>query len=432
MRRHHIVAIAVACFVIVCASPVLAQQNVAAESTGGPPSASNASSSTSAASPAPPAPREWFGVGPKWSTWSRMTGDWNRARTTIENRGLSFELTSSSDGSGLGMWSSGVGGFGRNLMTAGLTFDFEKLAGLKGSRALVQYQTLGGLNGALEFSSAQAFSNIDADPFRRFAEVWFEQQVGAKLRVKTGLIDANTEFACLDNTGDFINSSMGYSPTVFPLPTYPDPHFGLVVHVDPTERTYASAGVFNGGPAMGVRDFDALFAVGEAGLRWNGRGGGRIGVGYWRVGGQQAEQDAELNDVIRPVSTGGQYVVFDQTLWSRERNGIERSVGAFFQAGLADPRMSATSSHIGAGLVGRGLVGGRPDDTIGVGVTFVGVAAPTPEDRGGREIAIEAFHRFALTKWVGLKPDVQFIKTPLGTPGRRVMVAGTVRIEVVF
>ncbi|MBP8275180.1 MAG: carbohydrate porin, partial [Acidobacteria bacterium] len=67
-----------------------------------------------------------------------------------------------------------------------------------------------------------------------------------------------------------------------------------------------------------------------------------------------------------------------------------------------------------------------------LGVTLVGVAATSFEDPGGREIAIEAFHRFALTKWVDLKPDVQVIRTPLGTPGRRVMVAGTVRIEVVF
>lgn len=49
-----------------------------------------------------------------------------------------------------------------------------------------------------------------------------------------------------------------------------------------------------------------------------------------------------------------------------------------------------------------------------------------------REIAFEAFHRFVLTQWVALKPDVQFIKTPGGVPGRRTIVAGTVRIEVVF
>ena len=40
---------------------------------------------------------------------------------------------------------------------------------------------------------------------------------------KAGRIDANTEFAALHASEEFLNSSMGYSPTIWGMPTYPLP-----------------------------------------------------------------------------------------------------------------------------------------------------------------------------------------------------------------
>jgi porin len=379
------------------------------------------------ATPAPP-PREWIGTGLRWPSWSRMTGDWGRARTILEARGLSFEITSASDGSGLGARPAGLQGFGRHLTTAGATFDLEKIAGLTGSRALVQYQILSGNTAAVAADVAQPFSNIDAPAFRRFAEVWIEQQIGAHARVKTGLIDANTEFAFAEHTGDFINASMGFSPTVFPLPTYPDPHLGVTVHVEPSGRIYGSVGLFNGGPAMGVRDFRAVFLVGEGGMRWTSRGGGRVSAGYWRIDGRRADADGAMDQ----IGTGGHYFVLDQTLWADEQHGVSRVVGASIQAGRADPRLSPFASHVGGGLTARGLIRQRPNDSVGIGLTLVDLAADTREDPAGREVVLEAFHRFVMTQWMALKPDMQIIRHSVGMPGRRTIVAGTVRIEVVF
>jgi len=420
------------------AAPIAAQSRSAEPAVVAPDAATVATevpAATKASPPGAPAlqvqtePREWFGYGQKWSNWSRMTGDWDRLRTNIEDLGLSIQVATISDVSGLSERRRRSQAVGRQLTTVGFTFDLERIAGLPGGSLLVQYQKMSGANGSFRAADSQGFSNIDADPFSRIGEVWYEQKIGGRFRVKTGLIDANRDFAFVDNGADFINSSMGYSPTIFPLPTYPDPHLGLVVHVDPTDRIYLSAGLFNGGPAMGVADFKALFSLGEVGLRWKGWGGGRIGVGYWRVGGHRAEAD----DLILPVSTGGEYLVIDQTLWTGERDGNEQSIGAFFQAGLADPRASSTSSHVGGGIVGRGLVARRPDDAIGVGVTAVRLALPTSgELYTRREVDATAFYRFALTKWVALKPDVQLIWYPGGELGRRALLAGTLRIEVGF
>jgi carbohydrate-selective porin OprB len=124
--------------------------------------------------------------------------------------------------------------------------------------------------------------------------------------------------------------------------------------------------------------------------------------------------------------------VLDQALWSSERNGVTRVIGGFVQAGLADPRLSPMSSHIGGGFTARGLIGRRPNDSIGIGVTAVRVAPARPDDPVGREFVIEMFHRFAMTQWMALKPDMQFIRPSGGIPGSRTIVAGTIRVEVVF
>ena len=380
----------------------------------------------------PTQPREWAGHGLKWSNWSRMTGDWGRLRTDLEARGLSFQFGTISDVSGLAQPSSAAKILGRQLTTVELTFDLEKTVGLTGGRVRVQYQDMGGTNGAYLANAIQGFSNIDAVAFHRFGEVWFEQEVGERFHVKTGLIDANKEFAFVENGADFINPSMGYSPTIFPLPTYPDPHIGLVVHAHPTEQTYATAGVFNGGPQMGVPDFRALLWIGESGVNWKGWRGGRVGIGYWRVAGDRAGEDAALE----PIVTDGHYLVVDQTLWADERDGVARSVAAFFQGGWADPRVADTSSHLGAGVVARGLVPGRPDDALGVGVTAAGSASltglATSNPTARREVNVDTFYRLALTKWVALKPDVQFIRHPGGDVERRPLVAATLRVEVGF
>ena len=430
MRRHWGTLVLAGTLVI--GAPITYAQSQNGPDSGGPPASTNTerAGTAGATSGTPPTitpepPREWLGSALRWASWSRMTGDWRRARTNLEDRGVSFEFTTTSDGSNVGVNAQRLG---RALTTTAATIDLEKLVGLKGSRALVQYQFLRGIDGGGGAGIAQTFSNIDAPLFRGLAEAWLEQAFGPRARVKAGLIDANTEFAFVDNAGEFINSSMGFSPTVFPMPTYPDPHLGIMLRLDREDGAYASVGAFNGGPALGVDDFRAVFTVGETGLTWTRGGGGRAGIGVWRLRGRQLDE----NDVNQLVTTSGQYIVFDQTLWKVERDGASQSLGVFIQAGRADPRMSAMSSHFGAGLVGRGLLRSRPDDIVGIGFTDAGISLSTPDAALRHELVFETFHRFAITGWMALKPDLQIIKHPGGETNRRAIVAGTLRMEIIF
>jgi len=378
-----------------------------------------------------PDAREWFGSGVKWADWSRMTGDWDRMRTDLEHRGFALDLSTVSDFSTISGASRRVRGLERGLTTLGLNFDLEKLAGWAGASVLVQYQGLAGANAALYSALAQGFSNIDADRFGRLGEAWLQFQASSAIRVKLGRIDANKEFAFVENGSEFMNSSMGYSPTIVALPTYPDPHAGLVTHVDLGDRLYVAAGAFNSGPATGVADFGAVFGIGEVGVKWEAVGGGRLGIGYWGVGGRRADPDDAVQTI--PIKTGGAYLVFDQTLWADEQDGHEQSIGAFLQAGTADPALSTLAYHVGGGLSFRGLVSVRPDDSIGFGVTVVGARAPVMAGHVTHaETNVGAFYRLAVTKWMALKPDVQVVRRAGGDSTRRALVAGTLRVEFGF
>lgn len=373
--------------------------------------------------------REWFGRGGlAWGDWSRMTGDWGSRRTSLEDAGITFSMAHTADASSPMKSASGGSAVGRALTTFGLEFDMEH-AGLRGGRVVVEYLHKGGGIGTDCVVDGQGFSNIDADDFGRFGEVWYEQRLGTKARVKIGLNDANSEFAFVDNGGEFINSSMGFSPTIFVLPTYPDSKFGVIVQTEPASWMYAGGGVYNGGPALGVDDFKALFTIGEAGLKWSRLGGGRVGLGYWRTSGKVPGEDGQS----ATFTTSGQYMVLDQALWTDETGSHPKTVGAFVQAGVADGRVSAISRHIGAGVVATGFVPGRADDAFGVGVTTIRFGDVAMEDAALHgEFNVGAFYKIAMTAWMAVKPDVQVIFHPEGSAARSPIAVATVRFEVAF
>jgi carbohydrate-selective porin OprB len=372
-------------------------------------------------------PHEWFGHGKPWREWSRMTGDWDTARTALENRGVTLSLSQIGDASALATGGSRPRPVGRGLFDASVEMDFERLMGWRGTTVKLQYLKKGGGLGSDCASEAQGFSNIDADDFSGNGEVWVEQQFGSFARLKAGRIDANTEFAFVENGAEFINSSMGFTPTISLLPTYPDPHAGIVLQVTPSARTYVGGGLFNAGPAVAVGDFDARFGIGEAGVRWTARGGGRLGVGYWHAGGLAAAEDGTRSR----LSTGGGYVVFDQALWS----GDARALAMFAQLGASDARFSPVSRHAAVGFTASGFVPSRAQDVIGVAVTGVrfGDTARCDESRLGTlaEMNVGAFYKLQLSPWLALKPDLQFVVHPRGAPTPSMLV-GTLRVEVGF
>ncbi|MBW1888858.1 MAG: carbohydrate porin [Deltaproteobacteria bacterium] len=72
----------------------------------------------------------------------------------------------------------------------------------------------------------QVLSNIDDDDFKQISEFWYKHTLlDDRLWIKLGKMEANADFAFVDNGTEFINSSPGFSPTI-PLVTYPNQDWG--------------------------------------------------------------------------------------------------------------------------------------------------------------------------------------------------------------
>lgn len=369
--------------------------------------------------------REWLG-GPGWLQWSRMTGDWASWRASLERRGLTFLLGATVDSS-RAVGSDSAATARRGLLDLGAELDLSR-AGLGAGRLFVGYLEKGGGEGADCVEEGQGFSNIDAPDFRHVGEVWYERELGSRLRIKAGIQDANAEFAFVENGGEFLNASMGYSPTIFPMPTYPEPQLGLVVQSAPTSWSYLGTGLYNAGAAVAGRFLAAVFSVVEGGLRWDRAGGGRVGLGYWRLDASSTQQD----DARVATGAAGRYVVVDQTLWTDGRGERARRVAAFFQGGWTGRSLCPVGEHLGAGVVAAGVVPGRPTDRVGAAITTVAFRDAATGADTGRELNIGAFYKLTLAGWLALKPDLQVIHHPGGDERRPTTAAATLRLEFIF
>ncbi len=376
--------------------------------------------------------------------WQHATDDWQGLRPALDDRGIILEASLTTD------WSNNLhGGMNtegstfRHLFNANITLDTERLFDWEGGTVFVNFQNHNGPDGSADdVGDAQAFSNIDADGRTEIAELWFEQLLAdGVVRVKIGKVEANAEYAYADNAGEFINSSMGFSPTIFVMPTYPDPATSVNVFIYPTDDLYVGAGVFDGslqegvptglrGPRTFFRDPADLFVIAESGFRWVHQGNpGRLAIGGWWHTGTFTRFDGATDE-----ETGGFYLVLDQTLWQADPDNPEstQSVGVFFQYGYADEDVSMIEHHAGAGLAWNGPIDGRDDDVFGLGVSSVWFSdEPGAGFTDDTEIACELFYKAQLLPWLSIKPDLQYITNPGGV-GLDDATVATLRVDVIF
>ncbi len=387
--------------------------------------------------PGPSAPATPEGT-PFWK-WTRATGDWFGLRTALEDRGIAFTFSLTVD------WSvNTVGGANtegstwRHLFDAGITVDTERLVGLQGGTFYVLFQQHHGDDGSEDTGDIQAYDNIDADGRTQISELWYEQRVlDGALGLRFGKMDVNGVFAAPETAGEFINSSFGFSPTIFVLPTYPDSATGLAVFVEPTDWLYVNAGLFDGalqegiatgsrGPSSFFGDPADLFLIGEAGVRWTLRSlPGRAALGIWHHTGTFDEFDGDTTD-----GTTGAYGIVEQMLFA-ENDDADQGIGAFLQYGWADEDVSEIAHHFGGGLSWTGAIPSRDADTLGIGFSFVALSDEA-DFTGDDEIAYELFYAFRVTEYSSIKADVQYITDPGGDAANSDALVMTLRFQVDF
>ena len=110
---------------------------------------------------------------------------------------------------------------------------------------------------------------------------------------------------------------------------------------------------------------------------------------------------------------------FEQFLW-QPSGDPRRGVGTFFSAGVSDGKANPIKHSYSLGLVGKGVVPGRPQDDFGIGwarTEFSDNFVPFLRSTFGlglkREDAVELYYNAAVTPWLSISPSFQVISPAL-------------------
>lgn len=355
-----------------------------------------------------------------------------------------------------------------------LTFtgDTKKLFNLEGGTIFAAYQLQHGphASNTLIGDAQNINSNTDADGRSQLGQLFYQQKIG-DFRFKAGKVDGNSDFDVMDNGGEFLNNSFSTTPTLYLMPSFPDNGMGAMVFYEPEDGPlkgyYAGVGLFDGSIARGYRigeygpghyleDGDDLMPMLEVGKRYDldvdGNSlPGKIAVGGWF----NTNEFARTSGTGTVHGTGGGYLDFEQILWKFEPQkpvtagppGLDqtetsaqveysKSIALTSTLSWADPDAIATDVNGLAGLTFVGFVPTRPIDAFGVGVTSVHFARGL-DTRDDFETTFETFYRIRFTRWVSLKPDLQYIQHPFGAGAagddlRSNALALTLRLEMSF
>jgi porin len=131
------------------------------------------------------------------------------------------------------------------------------------------------------------------------------------------------------------------------------------------------------------------------------------------------------------------YGVVDQTIWRPDPAGA-RAVGVFARIMGAPGDRNLVDFSVNAGITMKAPVAGRDNDSVGIGYGLAQVS-PTavsfdkdanfyhgPYPIRGSESFIEVTYQAAITPWLTVQPDLQYVWTPGGgirdplSPDRRV------------
>jgi porin len=308
-----------------------------------------------------------------------------------------------------------------------LAVDAQRAWGLAGVSAFVHAL----YNNSARFSEryvgdAMTVSNIDAPQAVRLYEAWLQWESAAThaLSLRLGLYDLNSEFDMSDSRSLFLHSSHGVGhelgqtgengPSIFPVTS-------LAVRAawSPAPQWRVLLAVFDGVPgdpehpsSNRIRVNSDEGALGIAELQWTGERVTKLSLGNWHY-------TADDNR--------GTYAGVEVAL-DREP-GDEPATLAFARYGAAEHRSNEFADSWSIGVRHRGLLHARPDDEIGIGYTRADVSSAFGETRDGYEAAIELTYRAALTDWLTIQPDIQFIFNPGADPALDDSLAIGLRLE---
>jgi porin len=376
-----------------------------------------------------------------WLEWETATGDWGGRRPALNERGVLLQLDYS------GQLFSNVHG-GRTTSGAthaagqldlSLSLDTQRLHLWPGGTFFFLLRHQDGRGVSREVGSFSALGTLD-EAERDFTQLaaWYLHQgfFESRLVAKLGRSDANVGFVDSELCELFLNGDFD-PPGNIPMPTYPDPAFGLALFADPADWVTLAAGAWGGD--LDVHEHGGaglfagrVFAIGEVTL--HGRPlalPGHLSAGAWVRSVDTPDPSGPADGRVFERNYGA-YALFDQTL-TREAGNPDgaQGLGAWFQVSWTPADRNVNDLWLGGGLVYTGPIPGRDADAAGFAVASQsltqgggGASDPPPE------LVLEWFYSIQIAPWLALQPDLQYLVNP--QQNRRNAVVVGAQLSVAF
>lgn len=318
----------------------------------------------------------------------RATGDWGGARQRLADAGVELEVDYIAES----FWSDDTNGLSyRGNLDMVLTLDTGKLGWWPGGLLYVYGQHGHGSGISDQLGLLMPVSNLEAENFTQLSELWLEQELGTRLRVRLGKQDANRDFAEPRFAGNFVNSSYGVLPGA-PIPSFPAPALGAAAFADLAPWLEARAGIYEGEPQ--------LESFGESAF---GDGGGVMGIGALvlrhGLGGRESGIHSAGAWTHSASDRWGVFGILDWMLYVNPQDPDDpRSFQLFLRGDWSPEREGEIGVYAGGGLTAHGFLG--RNNTIGVGFGH----ARTDADE---ETFVELFFKWRPVPWLTVEPNLQ-------------------------
>lgn len=322
-------------------------------------------------------------------------------------------------------------GVGRALIHASVAFDFDTMLGLRGGSAFASLHLHRGGLGSDLTGGLQAPSGIDAEPFDGLAELWYQQAfAGDRIRIRTGQLDAGSDFSVLASAAPFLSVGGSYTVTMIGLPTEPDAAPGATLWLAPRGWLSAGFGVYRGSFVLRPDNraaHIAPFAIGELAGTWSHDGkAGRAMFGYWKHFGY-----AETLDDGWSHGPSGWYAAIEQRVTGEADSGGTSGITLFARYGAGPSRVADIKGHFTSGFVMDSPFG-LDGHASGAMISRMEPQSSPTSGSSRSEINLEAFYSLPLLGNLSVTPDLQYLLSPGAEARVRDAVTASLRIALIL
>jgi porin len=282
-------------------------------------------------------------------------------------------------------------------------------------------------------------------------QIYFEQQLfNNSLVIAAGRLDPGATFGTLPVFDNYLNAGINSIPGSFAINNLsfaiypPGVEWGAQAIYNLAQRFELAVGVFNtnqssAGGGKGGLDFAfqqgnrGVLSVAQVNYLVNHAVGDSGLPGQYSFGGYYDSN--RFSSLSKPDFTqSGNYSIyglFQQMVYRDGEAGSSKGLTVWGGTVLAPKsRVNVMPYFVGGGLSYQGLFSGRDNDVASAGVIWGTFSRYIP--RTTAETVIEANYEIALTHWLSITPDVQYVIRPSGSSAiKNALVLGT-QVAIVF